>query len=164
MPSCISYLLEVLDVWISLFSFDHWQHIRLIVIVGNRFVVNCLHLVTDLTVPNRYSIVIVAVHCQDVHASKQIEVAHLSVDARDVTILMVQDQSQLTLWYYIDLDIKELDRDIMILKFMNLKGERLPNSCMMLMKVSILKNQFWVPLNQCNHPVLSSRHSGLGGC
>ena len=79
---------------------------------------------------NRYGIVIV----QGVHASKQIEVAHLSVDARDVAILMVQDQSQLTLY----LDKKELDRD-MILKFMNLKVERLPNSCMMLVKGSILK-------------------------
>ena len=30
---------------------------------------------------------------QGVRASKHVEVAHLSIDARDVTILMVQDQS-----------------------------------------------------------------------
>ena len=79
---------------------------------------------------NRYSIVIV----QGVHASKQIEVAHLSVDTRDVTILMVQDQSQLILYRSGQKRVRD-----MILKFMNLKGERLPNSCMMLVKVSILK-------------------------
>ena len=70
---------------------------------------------------------------QDVLASKQIEIAHLSVDARDVTIRMVNDQSQLTL----GLDKKKKTDIYMILKFMTLKGERLPNSCMMSVKVSL---------------------------
>lgn len=57
---------------------------------------------------------------QGISVSKQIVVVPLSIDARDVTILMVQDLSQLCL----SQDKQESERE-MIHKFMNLKDERI---------------------------------------